>query len=159
MSALATAPGPTRAKDAVRAWRPRSAAARGALVLAAVASLAAAVAHAQVAPEHFAEWWGYGTFFVVAAAAQLALAAILLAFAVGRERALPAVARREALVYGAGIVGNALLVALWAWTRLVGDFVGPMAGSKEEIGLVDVAAKACEAATVAALAALWVRRR
>ena len=41
-------------------------------VIAALSGLAAGI-HLTVAPEHFDEWWGYGTFFVVAAAGECAL--------------------------------------------------------------------------------------
>ena len=41
-------------------------------VIAALSSLAAGI-HLSVAPEHFDEWWGYGTFFVVAALGECAL--------------------------------------------------------------------------------------
>jgi hypothetical protein len=37
---------------------------------AAALSLIAALTHAWAMPEHFEEWWGYGTFFLIAAAAQ-----------------------------------------------------------------------------------------
>jgi hypothetical protein len=41
------------------------------LYAAASLSLAAALIHLWVMPEHFEEWWGYGTFFLATAAAQL----------------------------------------------------------------------------------------
>ena len=41
-------------------------------VIAALSGLAAGI-HLTVAPEHFDEWWGYGTFFLVAAAGECAL--------------------------------------------------------------------------------------
>jgi hypothetical protein len=38
------------------------------VLYAAVAlSLLAALIHLRVIPEHFEEWWGYGTFFLVCA--------------------------------------------------------------------------------------------
>src|SRR5215217_8480829 len=40
------------------------------LYAAAALSLLAALAHLWVTPKHFEEWWGYGTFFLVAAAVQ-----------------------------------------------------------------------------------------
>ena len=40
-------------------------------VIAALSGLAAGI-HLSVAPEHFDEWWGYGTFFVVAAVGRCA---------------------------------------------------------------------------------------
>ena len=38
----------------------------------------AALIHLWVAPEHFEQWWGYGYFFLVAAAAQLLYAPFLV---------------------------------------------------------------------------------
>ena len=35
------------------------------LYAAAALSLLAALIHLRVMPEHFEEWWGYGTFFLV----------------------------------------------------------------------------------------------
>ncbi|CAA9448537.1 MAG: hypothetical protein AVDCRST_MAG02-653 [uncultured Rubrobacteraceae bacterium] len=43
---------------------------REALRVAAGLSLVAALAHVWAMPEHFAEWWGYGGFFLVVAVAQ-----------------------------------------------------------------------------------------
>jgi hypothetical protein len=41
------------------------------LYAAAALSLLAGLLHLWVTPEHFEQWWGYGAFFVVAAAAQI----------------------------------------------------------------------------------------
>src|SRR5215208_6243791 len=45
---------------------------------AAALSLLAALVHLWVTPEHFEEWWGYGAFFVMAAAAQILYVPIVL---------------------------------------------------------------------------------
>jgi len=56
-----------------------AAAGRGPILYAAAElSLIAGLVHLWVAPEHFEEWWGYGSFFLVAAAAQLLYAPLLL---------------------------------------------------------------------------------
>ena len=47
-------------------------------VLYAALSLLAALIHLRVMPEHFEEWWGYGTFFLVYAVAQGLYVPILL---------------------------------------------------------------------------------
>ena len=47
------------------------------LSLAAASAAAAAFVHFAVAPEHFAEWWGFGTFFVLCGEAQLGWALLL----------------------------------------------------------------------------------
>jgi uncharacterized membrane protein YraQ (UPF0718 family) len=44
----------------------------------AALSLIAGLIHVWVTPEHFEEWWGYGTFFLVAAAAQVVYVPLLL---------------------------------------------------------------------------------
>jgi len=48
------------------------------LYVAAALSLLAAIIHLWVMPEHFEEWWGYGTFFLVVALAQGLYALFLL---------------------------------------------------------------------------------
>src|SRR5829696_7970366 len=48
------------------------------LYAAAALSLLAALLHLWVAPEHFEEWWGYGAFFLVAAASQVLYAPLVL---------------------------------------------------------------------------------
>src|SRR5215208_4412266 len=49
-----------------------------ALYFAAGLSLVAALLHLWVMPEHFEEWWGYGTFFLVVSVAQAVYVALLL---------------------------------------------------------------------------------
>jgi hypothetical protein len=99
------------------------------LVLAAGAlSLVAGLLHLVVAPEHFAEWIGYGLFFVACFVAQGANGLLLL-WEGNSGRVRPAWwprAYRAMLVVG--IVGNLLLIGLWAYTRSVGVPLGPAAG-------------------------------
>ena len=154
----APAPGPSRAPEPGPRWVPRSALARALLAGAAFCSLVAALVHAQVAPEHMAQWWGYGRFFVISALAQLALAALLALYAADRARALPSWLRNEPLAFAVGIGGNALLVLLYLWTRTFGNFVGPMAGSVEDVESADLVSKAAEVLLIAALAMLMLRR-
>jgi hypothetical protein len=111
-------------------------------MLAAALSAIAALIHFIVMPEHFAEWWGYGAFFLVAATAQAVYALLLL-----RDR--------SSWLLWAGMVGNLAIVALWAWTRTVGiPFFGPHAGEVEDIGAIDVVSKIVEALLIAVLAVL-----
>lgn len=56
---------------------------------AAGLSAAAAIIHGLVAPEHLAEWWGYGAFFIAATVAQGGFA-ILLALQPWRYTTRPA---------------------------------------------------------------------
>jgi hypothetical protein len=102
------------------------------LSTAALLSLAAAVIHVWVMPEHFAEWWGYGVFFLIAAIAQAI-------YAIGVLRApTPTLLR-------VGIIGNLAIIALWVVTRTIGIPVfGPHAGEIEAIGAIDVASKLVE---------------
>lgn len=106
---------------------------------AAALSLGAAILHAWVAPEHFREWWGYGTFFVAVALAQGLYGVALL----GRFRywLLPA-----------GIAMNLLFIAIYVVTRTAGiPLLGPHAGEVEPVGGVDVLSKLMELGLVVAL--------
>jgi hypothetical protein len=108
----------------------------------AILSLVAAVIHVWVMPEHFAEWWAYGLFFLVAAAAQA-----LYAVAVLRAPS-PTLLR-------VGIIGNLAIIALWVVTRTIGvPFFGPQAGEIEAVGQVDIASKLIEILLVALLVVL-----
>jgi FtsP/CotA-like multicopper oxidase with cupredoxin domain len=108
---------------------------------AAALSLMAALTHVWAMPEHFEEWWGYGIFFLIAAAAQAGFGLALLRW---RGRSLLLL----------GVVGNLSIVSLWAVTRTVGiPFFGPHAGEVEGVGAVDVLATAAELALVTVLLA------
>jgi manganese oxidase len=109
---------------------------------AAALSLIAALMHAWAMPEHFEEWWGYGTFFLIAATAQACYGLALLSRP-GRSLLL------------LGVVGNLFIVSLWAVTRTVGiPFFGPHAGEVERVGMVDLSATVAELALVTLLIAL-----
>lgn len=144
------APGPTRAPEPTPSWRPRRA--KRLLVWAAGLSVLAAFLHAEAAPMHWEEWWGYGLFFVVTFAVQLVYGLLLLLFAVRAETRLPSWARSERLLYGLGIAGNAALVALYLWTRTIGNPAGPSAGEIEEIEPIGVISKLAEVALIGLLA-------
>ncbi|MBA2361926.1 MAG: hypothetical protein H0V86_00110 [Chloroflexia bacterium] len=112
---------------------------------AAVLSLVAGLLHVSAMPRHYAEWWGYGAFFLVVAIAQVLLSDGLLY----RPR------RRLILV---GVIGNLAVISLYVVTRTVGiPFFGPHAGEVEAVGAIDLASVVAEAALVAALLLLlWV---
>ena len=115
------------------------------LYVAAALSLLAALVHLWVTPEHFEEWWGYGAFFVAAAAAQLLYAPLVLIW--------PA----RTILLG-GIAGNLAIVALYLLTRTVGiPLFGPEAGEVEGLGLVDVCATASEVGIAFSLGAVLLR--
>lgn len=110
--------------------------------LSAGLSLVAAGIHAIVMPEHFQEWWGYGVFFAVVAAAQGAYSVVLLW-------------RPRPPLLALGIIGNVAVVVLYIVSRTVGVPLGPHAGVIEEVGAVDLAAKSVEVALIATLG-VWL---
>ncbi len=104
-------------------------------------TLVAASMHAWVMPEHFEEWWGYGVFFLLVAAAQGFYGVALL-----RRPGPP--------LFLLGIAGNLAVVVLYVVTRTVGiPFLGPHAGEVEEVGILGLSATVVEVALVIALAA------
>ena len=109
------------------------------LAIASAATAGSALVHFAVAPEHFAEWWGFGLFFVLCAEVQLGWALLL-----GRIRGPRMLA--------VGLAGSLLLVALWALSRTTGLPFGPEPGVPEEVGVPDVVSVALELLTAAACA-------
>lgn len=106
-----------------------------------LAAVAAGI-HAVEAPRHFAEWWGYGLFFVVTAFGQSALAVVLLQPARHASRWIGA----------AGIAGNVGVAVLYMFTRTVGiPFVGPAAGEVEAFDRSGLVATLTEVVLVIAL--------
>ncbi len=109
---------------------------------AAALSLAAALIHIWAMPRHYAEWWGYGAFFLVVALAQVLLSDALLY-------------RPRRSIFVLGIVGNLAVITLYVATRTIGiPLFGPHAGEVEEVGVIDLASVVTEVALVAALALL-----
>jgi hypothetical protein len=113
------------------------------LSLAAAAAAGAALVHFAVAPEHFREWWGFGTFFVLCGEVQLGWAFL------ARRRPGP-------FVLSAGLAGSLFLVALWLVSRTVGLPFGPEPGMPEPVATADVVAVSLELATALACARLLV---
>ena len=115
------------------------------LYAAAALSLVAALIHLWAMPEHFAEWWGYGAFFLVSAAAQVLYVPLLLRWP-----------SRGILLLGVG--GNLGIVSLYLLTRTVGiPLFGPHAGEVEGAGFMDLCATSSELGIVAALVAVLLR--
>ncbi len=111
----------------------------------AALSLIAGLIHLWVMPEHFEHWWGYGTFFLVAAAAQMGYVPLLLRWP-------------SRMVLLLGIAGNSAIILLYLLTRVVGiPLFGPEAGEVEGVGVVDVCATTSEAAIAIAIGALLLR--
>lgn len=117
-----------------------------ALWVAAAASVGAAAVHLRVLPAHAAESAWYGAFFAGAALAQIVAAAFLV-----RE-----VSRRLVALVGAG---NAAVIGLWLFTRLVSVPIGPAAGSSESFGALDILASSLEVVLVVACAYALLPRR
>ncbi|HEX2022439.1 MAG TPA: hypothetical protein VHH36_06980 [Candidatus Thermoplasmatota archaeon] len=136
------------AKDAERRWERA----------AGVASLGAASVHGGLAPAHFDAWWGYGAFFLLAAAAQAVLGLALLVDPFDPARLRIPVERARRRMRVAGALGQAALVALYAVSRVRGvPFAGPARGVVEPVAPLDLVAKALEVACAAILAVLLLR--
>ena len=107
--------------------------------------------------EHLAEWWGYGLFFLFAAAAQFVFGLVLIVRpwnydATGGRRDGSRYARP---VFLAGAWANGFLVVLYLLTRTVGiPFFGPEAGQTEPFSGIGLITKAIEAALVFTLVRL-----
>jgi len=112
----------------------------------ATLSMAAAAIHFAVMGEHFAEYAALGVFFSVVAWLQAS-------WAVG-VTVLPT--KRLLL---AGLVGNALVVAVWLFSRTTGLPIGPEPGAPEPAAFVDVLSTILEVAIVAGTAVLLLRGR
>ena len=115
-------------------------------------SVAASFIHGIVTPEHFEEWWGYGTFFILAALGQL-FYGLLLVFQpwqpdpIRETKGFPA-----SYLYWAGIIGNGFLIALYVVTRTIGiPFFGPEAGEVEQVTLLSLLSKVIEVILLIAL--------
>ncbi len=129
---------------------------------AVILSISAGLIHGLNVQEHLAEWWGYGFFFLFAAAGQFVYGLILIVQPwnydeTGGRRD----GRRYAQwVYRGGIVANGFLIVLYLVTRTAGvPFVGPSAGQTEPFTPVGLATKLIEAALVAVLVTLVRRDR
>lgn len=117
------------------------------LYAAATLSLIAALIHIWVMPEHTAEWWGYGLFFLIVAMGQALYSIAVLC------------TPRPWIVL-LGIAGNLAIIAFYLVTRTVGiPFFGPNAGEREAVGPLDLGSKVIELVLVIVLLAVWKARR
>lgn len=119
-------------------------------------SIAASVVHGALVSSHADEWWLYGTFFMLASAAQGIYGfAILGSHMVnGSPISERWPLRYRRAFYLAGMVGNALLVGMYVLSRTVGVPLGPEAGEVEGWDVLGVLTKAMELAVIATLAVL-----
>jgi hypothetical protein len=132
------------------AARPSSPGALGALAAGpfrAVAILCGVAAgiHLGVAPQHFSEWWAYGGFFVLAAAGECTLIALIAL-------------RPRAWVVQAGIWASLATMLMYLVSRTSGIPLGPATGVVEPVELPGLAATAAQAALVVVLCGLLAGR-
>lgn len=112
------------------------------LVRATVLAVSLGLIHILATPLYFEQWLGYGAFFFAVAVLQVMYS---MALAVGKpNRAL----------FWAGIAGNALVIAMWAYTRTAGIPFGPMAGEVLPVSLLDGVAQILAAIQIVHLAVL-----
>ncbi|MGI8586747.1 MAG: multicopper oxidase family protein [Chloroflexia bacterium] len=97
----------------------------------ALLTLGAAAIHFAVMPAHFDEWLPFGIFFMLVAAAQVALA-------------VATVLRPSRRLFGTGAAMTAGVLGIWVVTRTVGLPIGPDSGTPEAVGVADVAAALLE---------------
>src|SRR6185436_987198 len=139
-----TRPAPALTEAGTADSAPRSRADDLRLLLAAGFFGSAAI-HAAVVPEHLSEWSAAGVFFIALTAAEVAIAALLLA-------------RPQPSVLLAAAVASVVPLAVWLYSRTLGLPFGPEAGIPEQVGVADVAACLLEVGTLV-LAVVLLRRR
>jgi hypothetical protein len=107
-----------------------------AAALLAGLGLACSAIHIAVCPEHFREWIAYGIFFTTASAAQAGWSVSILI-------------RPSRRLLLTGAIGNAAVISLYFFSRIIGVPFGPGAFKPETFDALSVAATACEATVVA----------
>ncbi len=128
---------------------------------AAGLSFVAGLVHMLATSEHFNEWWGYGTFFILIATCQVFYGILLLVQpwrydddGSPREDS----ARSARLFYLVGAVATGAAILLFIITRTVGiPFVGPDAGSVEPVTALGMIAQVVEAGLCVCLVVLVKR--
>lgn len=111
------------------------------ITVMAALSAAAAVIHFGFAPEHLAEDWAHGWFFLAVAWFQITWAVV-------------AYRRGTRGVLVAGAVVNAAVIAVWAVSRTVDLPFGPGSGVAEAVAFPDVVATLFEGVIVVGALAL-----
>lgn len=87
-------------------------------------ALSAGFAHALAGEGHFAEWWGYGLFFLAVSICQVSGAAALLFW-------------NDRRLYWTGIAGTLVVLVIWTASRTVGVPIGPGGATPERVGVLD----------------------
>lgn len=111
---------------------------RSLAVMCAGLSAGAAIIHLVAAPHHYEELGDLGAGFLAAAVFQGVWAMACLSGPSTRTRRL-------------GIVVNAAIILVWAYTRTVGLPIGEFAGAPEPVGFPDAAAVVFELLLIAGL--------
>ena len=116
-------------------------------------------AHGLVTQEHFQEWWGYGVFFLATAICLIGFGLALITDAIDPRYMPGDVNRVRWLMYAVGAIGIVSILSLYLLTRTAGIPFGPGSGTVEEVGVVDLVAKATELLAVAGLVVLLLKTR
>jgi len=106
---------------------------------------AAAIIHFVVAPEHFAESWAHGIFFILIGCTQLLYAITLVAPRLW--------ATKPRAFFLSGILGNSALILIYILSRTIGIPIGQHADHIEPVGLIDLL---CQLFELAAILLLYV---
>lgn len=104
-------------------------------------SAAAGFVHAVVTPEHFREDFAVGLFTLAVTVGQMAVV-------------VSGLNRPSRTLWALAATGNAIVLGIWALSRTTGLPVGPVPGTPEAAGLLDLACAAYEVAVVAGSLAL-----
>lgn len=112
---------------------------------AAAFSAGAAAIHFAVISPHIEEWWLFGAFFFVVAWFQVLSAVAIVVRPDGRLAIVVAVV-------------NAVVIAIWIWSRTAGLAIGPDAGEPEAVGAPDLLSTILEALIVAWTTAMLSHR-
>ncbi|HEY8953604.1 MAG TPA: hypothetical protein VIP78_13735 [Candidatus Dormibacteraeota bacterium] len=116
-------------------------------------------AHGLVTQQHFQEWWGYGVFFLATSICLIGFGLALITDAIDPRYMPGDVHRIRRLMYTFGAIGNLAILGLYVLTRTAGIPLGPGSGSVEQVGAIDLVAKAAELLAVAGLVLLIVKTR
>ena len=115
--------------------------ARRTQVWAAGLAAGAGLVHALAGEGHFAEWWGYGMFFLLVSMCQFMGGAALLFWSDKR-------------LYWTGIVGTVVVLAVWTASRTIGVPIGPDGSGPEKVGVLDAVSVILELGLIWCLAQL-----
>ncbi|MBA3747056.1 MAG: hypothetical protein H0W96_06125 [Solirubrobacterales bacterium] len=125
---------------------PRTPEIADAVRIVAGVSIAAGLIHAIASIDHFTHWWAYGVFFLLLTYGQVLWGVALLRRPAG-DRTL-----RN------GALANIAIVVVWLYSRTIGLPLGPEAGHRQPVGVMDVAASLDQLVLAAYVAAILTPR-